>query len=131
LPAYKGPDVNSRGQDVETAAFFYLHELEDVIREWVALVYHRSKHDGLAVPELPHLELSPNEMYEIGVARAGLLRIPASPQLAYDFLDVAPRTIQRYGVEVNGRPRPGRLPQCPQPLRWCVGGQVADPGQPG
>jgi putative transposase len=102
LPAYKGPDVYSRGQDVETAAFFYLHELEDVIREWVALVYHRSKHDGLAVPELPHLELSPNEMYEIGVARAGLLRIPATAQLAYDFLDVAPRTIQHYGVEVNG-----------------------------
>jgi transposase InsO family protein len=102
LPAYKGPDVYSRGEDVETAAFFYLHELEDVIREWVALVYHRSKHDGLVVPELPHLELSPNEMYEIGVARAGRLRIPASPELAYDFLDVAPRTIQHYGVEVNG-----------------------------
>jgi len=34
---YKGPDIYSRGAPewVEDAAFFYLHELEDVIREWV------------------------------------------------------------------------------------------------
>jgi hypothetical protein len=41
-------------------------------------------------------------MFEIGVTRAGLLRIPASPELAYDFLDTVARTIQHYGVEVNG-----------------------------
>ena len=102
LPAYKGPDVYSRGEHVEDAAFFYLHELEDVIREWIALVYHRTRHDGLAVPEWPRLKLSPNEMYETGVARAGLLRIPASPELAYEFFEVHPRTIQHYGVEVGG-----------------------------
>ena len=102
LPAYKGPDVYSRGERVEDAAFFYLHELEDIIREWIALACHRTRHDGLAVPEWPHLKLSPNEMYETGVARAGLLRIPASPELAYEFFEVHPRTIQHYGVEVGG-----------------------------
>jgi hypothetical protein len=102
LPAYKGPDVYSRGDRVEEGAFLFLHELEDCIREWVALCYHRGKQDGLAVPEWPRLQLSPNEMFEIGVARAGLLRIPATPGLAYDFLEVKPRTIQHYGVEVNG-----------------------------
>ena len=102
LPAYKGPDLYSRGEKVEDAAFFYLHELEMVIREWVALVYHRAAHGGLAVPEWPHLELSPNQMYEIGVAKAGLLRIPASPELAYEFLKVIPRSIQHYGVEIDG-----------------------------
>jgi transposase InsO family protein len=102
LPAYKGPDIFSRGEKVEDAAFFYLHELEDVIREWVALVYHRTPHDGLAVPEWPRLKLSPNEMYEIGVAKAGLLHIPASPELAYEFFEVRPRTIQHYGVEIDG-----------------------------
>jgi transposase InsO family protein len=102
LPAYKGPDLYSRGEKVEDAAFFYLHELEMVIREWVALVYHRKAHGGLAVPEWPHLKLSPNQMYEIGVAKAGLLRIPASPELAYEFLKVIPRSIQHYGVEIDG-----------------------------
>jgi transposase InsO family protein len=102
LPAYKGPDIYSRGEQVEDKAFFFLNELEDVIREWIALVYHRTPHSGLVVPQLPHLKLSPNEMYEIGVARAGLLRIPATPELTYEFLETRYRTIQHYGVEIDG-----------------------------
>jgi transposase InsO family protein len=102
LPAYKGPDIYSRGEGLEDAAFLFIGELEDVIREWAAVVYHRGRQDGLAVPEWPHLQLSPNEMYEIGIAKAGLLRIPASPELAYDFLPAEWRTIQHYGVEVGG-----------------------------
>ena len=39
LPAYKGPDIYSRGEHVEDAAFLFTHELEDVITEWVALVF--------------------------------------------------------------------------------------------
>ncbi|MGO9163952.1 MAG: hypothetical protein ACLP7J_25250 [Streptosporangiaceae bacterium] len=102
LPAYKGPDIYSRGEHVEDEAFLFVHELEDIIREWIALVYHRSRQDGLAVPEWPHLKLSPNEMHETGVARAGLLRIPAAPELAYEFFEVHPRTIQHCGVEIGG-----------------------------
>ena len=33
LPGYKGPDVYSRGVDPESDAFFFLDELEDIIRE--------------------------------------------------------------------------------------------------
>ena len=102
LPAYKGPDIYSRGEHVEDATFLFVHELEDAIREWIGLVYHRTRCDGLAVPEWPRLRLSPNEMYEIGVAKAALLRIPASPELAYEFFEVHARTVQHYGVEVGG-----------------------------
>ncbi len=42
------------------------------------------------------------DMYEHGVARAGRLRVPARKDLVYDFLPVAWRTVQHYGVEVNG-----------------------------
>jgi putative transposase len=102
LPAYKGPDLHSRGERVEQEAFLFLHELEEVIREWVATVYHRAKHDGLTVAQWPHLQLSPVEMFGVGLATAGQLRIPAAPELALDFLPVVTRTIQHYGVEVNG-----------------------------
>ncbi|MEU9737522.1 helix-turn-helix domain-containing protein [Streptomyces sp. NPDC048002] len=102
LPAYKGPDVHSRGEAVEEAAFFYLHEVEEIIREWVAEVYHRREHDGLVVPQWPKLSLSPLEMLRIGLARAGRLRMPASPDLAFQFLAVKARTIQHYGIEVDG-----------------------------
>lgn len=102
LPAYKGPDVHSRGQAVEDSAFFFIHEVEEVIREWIAEVYHRREHDGLVIPQWPKLTLSPLEMLRIGLARAGRLRMPASPDLAFQFLAVKPRTIQHYGVEVDG-----------------------------
>ncbi|MFH9889338.1 helix-turn-helix domain-containing protein [Streptomyces luteogriseus] len=102
LPAYKGPDVHSRGEAVEDAAFFFTHEVEEIIREWVSEVYHRREHDGLVIPQWPKLPLSPLEMLRIGLARAGRLRMPASPELAFQFLAVKPRTIQHYGVEVDG-----------------------------
>ena len=81
LPGYKGPDVYSRGDAVEDKAFYFLPELEQVIREWVATVYHRRPHEGLVDPTVPGLELSPLDMFEHGVARAGRLRVPARPGL--------------------------------------------------
>lgn len=101
LPGYKGPDVYSRGADPEGCAYFFTSELEQVIREWVS-IYHRRAHAGLAEPQVPGLELSPAEMFEAGAARTGRLRIPAHPGLAFDFLPVAWRTIQHYGVEMGG-----------------------------
>jgi len=101
LPGYKGADVHSCGADVEQQAYFFLDELEQIIREWVDRCYHRAAHRGLAVPEVPGLEVSPLEMFEHGVARAGQLTIPARPDLAFDFLEVSWRPIHHYGVELN------------------------------
>ena len=100
LPGYKGPDVYSRGEKPEDEAFFFLGELEQVIREWTG-VYHRSRHRGLVVPEFPGLELSPLEMLEHGITRAGPLMIPHRPQMALEFLEVEYVTIQHYGVQVD------------------------------
>ncbi|MGI8808339.1 MAG: integrase [Acidimicrobiales bacterium] len=102
LPGYKGPDVYSRGKDVESQAYFFVDELERVIREWVATIYHQRPHDGLVDPAVPGLHYSPLEMFEHGVARCGRLRVPARADLVYDFLPVVWRTIQHYGVEAHG-----------------------------
>ncbi|MEU9808571.1 transposase [Mycobacterium sp. NPDC050853] len=103
LPGYKGPDVYSRGLDVESEAFFYLDELEAIIREWVAVVYHHRPHDGLVETGVPGLALSPAMMFEHGVARAGYIEAPRDPDLAYEFLNIAWRTIQPYGVDFDRR----------------------------
>ena len=102
LPGYKGPDVYGRGEHPEQEAYYFVDELELIIREWVAERYHRRPHQGLVVPEVPGLELSPNDAFEIGVARAGRMLVPARADLVYDFLPVAWRTIQHYGVELHG-----------------------------
>ncbi|MEV5202396.1 transposase [Streptomyces sp. NPDC053720] len=103
LPGYKGPDIHSRGLNPEKDAFFFLHELEAIIREWTAVSYHRRPHEGLVDPHLPKLELSPAVMFEHGLARAGYIEVPRDPNLAFEFLDVTMRTVQHYGVEIDGR----------------------------
>ena len=103
LPGYKGPDVHSRGLDPESEAFFYLDELEAIIREWVAVVYHRRPHDSLIDPHVPGLRMSPAQMFEHGVARAGYIEVPRDPDLAYEFLKTDFRKIQHYGVDFGSR----------------------------
>jgi transposase InsO family protein len=102
LPGYKGSDVHSRGENVEEEAYYFLDELEAVIRDWITRIYHRRHHRGLTIPEVPGLKLSPLEMFEHGVTRAGPLTIPLSPDAALEFLEVVHTSIQHYGVELNG-----------------------------
>lgn len=102
LAAYKGPDIYSRGKNIEAQAFYYVPELETIIREWVG-IYHHTPHQGLCDPLLPKVEVSPAEMFARGMATAGVLRLPASDDLLMEFLDVAWRSIQHYGVEIDGR----------------------------
>ena len=82
LPGYTGPNVLARGKDIEADAVYFTHELEAIIGRWIALDYQRRPHDGLRVPEMPHLTLSPNEAYEEAVARAGFLYVPRDPDSA-------------------------------------------------
>lgn len=99
LPGYKGPDINSRGLDVEGHAFFYIDQLEGIVREWIAAVYHHTRHSSLFDMHLPTATMTPAQMFAHGVARAGYLEAPRDPFLAYEFLQVQARTIQHYGVQ--------------------------------
>jgi hypothetical protein len=42
-------------------------------------------------------------MFEHGMARSGYIEVPRDPDLAYEFLKTEWRTIQHYGVEIDGR----------------------------
>lgn len=48
------------------------------------------------------MNISPNDMYEEGIARAGFLYPVPSDTLYYDLLPTEWRTIQHYGIEVMG-----------------------------
>jgi transposase InsO family protein len=102
LPGYTGPNVLARGKDIEADAVYFTHELEAIIGRWIAVDYQRRPHDGLRVPEAPHLTLSPNEAYEEAVTRAGFLYVPRDPELHLRLLPVEPRVIGRAGVEIAG-----------------------------
>ncbi len=101
LSAYKGPDVYSRGREVEEKSFLFADELESIIREWVVTCYHRTPNRGLTDDRLPAVVLTPAEKWEQLTAYGGCLQVPARADLVYDFLPVAWRSIQHYGVEMN------------------------------
>ncbi|GGN32164.1 hypothetical protein GCM10011578_070630 [Streptomyces fuscichromogenes] len=101
LPGYKGPDLFSRGERPEDQAFFFLHELEAIIREWVACVYHLRPHRGLVDAHVPGLNLSPAAMFEHGIARAGYIEVPRDPALGFEFLKTEWKPTHHYGVEIR------------------------------
>lgn len=103
LLGYKGPDLYSRGIAPEQDAVLFIDELEAYLREWVAAVYHLREHDGIGEPGLWALGMSPSQMFEHGIARAGYIEAPRDPCLAYQFLRVEWRTIQPYGFEIDHR----------------------------
>ncbi|MYX14979.1 DDE-type integrase/transposase/recombinase [Streptomyces sp. SID8374] len=103
LPGYKGPDIQSRGESPEDDAFFFLDELEVIVREWTAVVYHCRPHEGLVDPGVPGLRMSPAKMFEHGMARAGYIEVPRDRDLAFEFLQTKWRTVQHYGVEIGRR----------------------------
>lgn len=102
LPGYKGPDIYSRGESVEDDAFFFVDEIEELFAEWVATYWQARHHSGLTFDTAPKLNLSPNEMYEEGIARAGFMYAPPDRTLYYDLLPTEWRNIQHYGVDVRG-----------------------------
>lgn len=105
LPGYSGPDVYSRGANPEGDAFFFVHEIEDIIRNWITRRYHKKRHAGLVHPRWPHQRQSPDRMYELSVEVHGLPRIPHSPYAFVDFLPVKWRKLHHYGFEVRQQRR--------------------------
>ena len=102
LPGYTGPNVLARGKEIEADAVYFTHELEAIVGRWIAVDYQCRPHDGLRVPEAPHLQLTPNEAYEEAITRAGFLYVPQDPELHLRLLPVEARVIGRAGVEVAG-----------------------------
>jgi transposase InsO family protein len=102
LPGYKGPDLYSRGVNIEEDAFYFIDEIDARFAAWVASQYQRTPHKGLSFPAVPLLKISPNEMYEEGLARAGFVYVVSSELMYYELLPTEWRTVQHYGVELRG-----------------------------
>ncbi|WP_370071153.1 hypothetical protein [Mycobacterium sp. MAA66] len=109
LSGYKGSDVYSRGLHPERDGFYFIHELEALLREWIASVYHLQPHNGVGEPRLWSLGMSPAQMFAHGVARAGYIEAPRDPQLAYHFLPLAWRTRQPAGIVIDHRVYTGEV----------------------
>lgn len=101
LPGYKGADIAGRGADVEGEAVYTIPQLEQIIREWTATVYHLRPHSALVDPNLPGVVMSPVQRYEQGIAIAGRLRMPHDRDVILELLPVVRRQFNHYGVEIG------------------------------
>lgn len=128
LPGFKGEELSARGKAPEEDAVYTIPELERVVREWVATVYHLRPHGELMDPLLPGVQMSPQQRYEQGIAVAGALRIPVDRNITLEMLPVQWRNFNHYGVEIDGLRYKGdiitkyrnvsRSPQSGQKRRW-------------
>ena len=75
------------------------HELQEHLRRFVALDYHRTWHTGLVLPGDPTARLCPLEMWDAMVEATGRIDVPQRPDLIYQFLPVRWGTINHAGVE--------------------------------
>ena len=101
LPGYKGKDIASRGEAPESEAVYTIPQLEQIIREWIATVYHLRPHGGLVDSQLPAARMSPAQKFEQGIAVAGRIRVPTNPNLLLEMLPVVKRKFNHYGVEIG------------------------------
>ena len=104
MPGFIGRNATERGVNVEQDACYLPHEAEDLFWQYVLGIYHCTEHDGLVLPDAPKHPVSPNRMYDIGVATSGMVRLPADPDIYYELLPVKWRAIPEGPITIDGVP---------------------------
>jgi putative transposase len=99
IPGYKGRNVSERGRLVSEEPLLTARQLQDHLRRFIALDYHRSWHTGLVLPGEPKARLCPLEMWDAMVEVTGRIDVPQRPELIYQFLPIWWGTIGHAGVE--------------------------------
>ena len=101
LNGYIGRSVSTRGDDATTKAYWHMHEVQNLLDQWILTHYQNEPLEGLQHPALPGRNLSPNNMYAAlaGVAPPSYSRL--DPQQALSLLPVTYSTISRRGIKLN------------------------------
>jgi len=99
IPGYKGRNVSERGRLVSEEPLLTAPQLQQHLRRFIALDYHRSRHTGLVLPGEPTARLSPLEMWDAMTELTGRIDVPQQADLIYQFLPVRWGTIDHAGVE--------------------------------
>ncbi|AOX65741.1 hypothetical protein BJK06_08240 [Curtobacterium sp. BH-2-1-1] len=102
LPGYTSGSVDGRGTKVDDDAVLFVDELADIIREWIARVYHLRPHRGLRLPGSQRSGASPYEMYCAGIERAGMIVAHPDPDLWLRILPAKGRRVSEKGISLRG-----------------------------
>ncbi|MFE6749979.1 Mu transposase C-terminal domain-containing protein [Kitasatospora purpeofusca] len=103
VAGYTGRSAEMRGKDPGAQAAWSIHELQELLQEWVVAVWQTRPHDGLRDPLMPDRPLSPNEKYAALVSATGYIPVALS---AEEYIQLMPRewrVIGPSGVRINNR----------------------------
>lgn len=104
MPGHVGRNATERGVGVEQDAHYLPFEVEDLFWQYVLGIYHCTEHDGLVLPDAPEHPISPNRMYDIGVAASGMVRLPPDPDIYFELLPRHWRAVQEGAISIYGVP---------------------------
>lgn len=103
LKNYTGRGVEFRGIDAEPETLHSLVELQELLDEWIAVVWQNRPHDSLRDPLHPARALSPNEMFRAYRELVPEVEVPFDANTYVGLLPVRWRTLQAYGVTLDNR----------------------------
>ncbi|MEU8584617.1 Mu transposase C-terminal domain-containing protein [Streptomyces abikoensis] len=103
VAGYTGRSAEMRGKDPAAQAVWSIHELQELLQEWVVARWQVRPHDGLRDPLMPDRPLSPNEKYAALVSAAGYVPVALSPEEYVQLMPREWRVIGPGGVRINNR----------------------------
>ncbi|MFD5463069.1 Mu transposase C-terminal domain-containing protein [Kitasatospora sp. NPDC127059] len=103
VAGYTGSNTTERGSGVEEEACWTLPQLQDFLDEWLVAGWHARKHSALRHPLLPHLALSPIEMWAALVGVTGYVPVPPTSDSHIELLPVRWQVINDYGIRFDYR----------------------------
>ena len=103
VAGYAGNSVENRGQYAGRDAVWPMTELQELLDEWIVMVWQNRPHDGLRHPLMPGRALTPNEAYAALVEIAGYAPVPLSEDDYIELLPATWRVINSYGIKIGHR----------------------------
>jgi Mu transposase, C-terminal len=124
VSGYTGRSPEYRGRGIEDKAVWSLHELQDLLDQWL-ITWQTRPHDGLRDPLHPGRAFSPDEKYAALTETAGYVPLALSPDDYIELLPAAWRAVNAYGIKISRRIYDGKELN---PLRMQHSGVTARKG---
>ncbi|WP_308251115.1 integrase [Streptomyces anulatus] len=100
---YTGSTTDRRGRKLEDGPLWSLPELQNLLDEWIVVVWQTRPHDALRDPDAPRRAFSPNEKYAALVESCGYVPVPLNGE---DYIELLPerwQAINAYGIRIKHR----------------------------
>ena len=102
LRGFTGPNVLSRGESVEEDAIYFVNDVDEMFTDWVASIWQTRVHAGIQLDGAPHVDVSPNDAYAEGLARAGFVYCVPDGGIYFSCLPTRALAVNHDGINLFG-----------------------------